>query len=191
MGLRISSKSSSWAGLLLVFGVLQPVRLDAQHLALGAGMSFADRGANELLGGRGFTWYGRISWRSGRSFSLVNDFWVISIPDVPIETPPCPGPQCAPTFTSNQTTVLVLAPALVARQGYEKASLLYRLGPTASWFANRPTGTPALAGGVQAGLSILTTRRQNGMLLSIDYLRMFRGDAHPRWFVPITVGWQF
>ena len=143
------------------------------------------------LGGRGFASYLRMSWGRGRSFSLANDLWFISIPDVPFETPPCPGPACGPVVTNYQTTALVLAPALVARQGYEKSSLLYRLGPTASWFVDRIDGTPAVAGGVQAGFSVLTTRRQNGMLISIDYLRMFRGGAHPRWFVPITVGWQF
>jgi len=177
--------------MALAVGTLQPTLLGAQHLALGAGMSFADHGA-AWLGGKGFTSYLRMNWGNGRTFSLVNDLWFISVPDLPQETPPCPGPQCGPAvFTSNETTALVLTPALVARQGYEKAALLYRLGPTASWFANRTTGTPALAAGVQAGLSVLTTRRQNGMLISIDYMRTFRGSAHPRWFVPITVGWQF
>jgi len=166
----------------------------AIHVAIGAGKSFADRGASDELSGSGLAIYGRISGRSARAFSAVADFWMISVPvNGDIVTGPCrpADPSCVGGSLGNQgTRALVLAPALVAREGYEKVSLLYRLGPTTTWFTSRSADSPPLALGLQAGLSILTTRGQRGVLVSIDYLRMFRGSARPRWFVPITVGLQ-
>lgn len=188
--------SSALAAFLLVAGINAP-RLASQHRraihpAVGLGRLVADD-VHGALGHAGFAAYGRLTWWAASGVSLLVDGWFHSVSvNHDIVTAPCPPatPCGSPSF-SGGTTALVLAPALQAREGYERVALLYRLGPSVAWFAHHAPSTDAAAVGVRGGFSVLTSRGASGVLLSVDYLRVFRNHAGPRWFLPITIGWQF
>ena len=172
---------------LAAWTLLPHAHVMAQHMnvgiALGVGTTFTDPGGGTT---NGFAAYTRVTPNPTRTLSLAGDLWFVSIPHSQIVTGPClAGSSCR-----GGNAALHVVPGLVARQGYEKVTLLYRFGPLASWFPQGPAGTSVVAAGLQVGLSLLTTRQQGGLLLSVDYQRLFRGGA-PQWFVPLTLGWQF
>ncbi len=161
----------------------------AIHVAVGLGPFLGDQ-ADGALSKTGFSSYLRGTFRAERGFAPSFELWFVRQPTGSFETPPCPpaGP-CG--GGPSVTTALVLGPILQASEHYERVTLVYRLGPTADWLVERAPGTSALVAGALAGLTIRTSRGAAGLLLSIDYLRAFRGAERPRWFLPITVGWQF
>lgn len=161
----------------------------AIDVAVGLGPFLGDQ-ADGTLAQTGFTSYLRATFRAERTFASSLDFWYLHQSTVSFETAPCPpaGP-CG--GGPSVTTALVLGPTLQASEHYERVTLVYRLGPTADWLVERAPGTRALVAGALAGLTIRTSRGAAGLLLSIDYLRAFRGAERPRWFLPITAGWQF
>lgn len=177
--------------LAVALATLVPPALGAQRISFGAGATFADRGSNGLLAGRGFTAFGRIRTDGLGWFGLAGDVWMITLPQMFVETPPCPSTVSCSGGWFGPSTAFALTPTLIARERYENVQLLYRVGPTASWFPKRDPSSPALGAGFQAGLTIVTTHGHSGALMSVDYLRLFRGGARPRWFVPVTLGWQF
>lgn len=181
--------------LLLMTGISAP-RLTGQngraiHPAVGLGPLVSDD-VHGALGRTGFAAYGRLTWWTTRGVSLLVDAWLHSVPtNHDIVAAPCPpSTPCGPSFAGG-TTALVLAPALQARERYERVALLYRIGLSVAWFAHHAPSTDAAALGVRGGFSVFTSDRASGVLLSVDYVRMLRDTGGPRWFLPITIGWQF
>ncbi len=178
--------------MALAIGILLSHALAAQrppiHVAVGLGPFLGDQ-AEGVLSKTGFSSYLRGTFRPERGFAPSLELWFVRQSTGSFETPPCPpaGP-CG--GGPSVTTALVLAPILQASEHYERVTLVYRLGPTADWLVERAPGTSAVVAGALAGLTIRTSRGAAGLLFSVDYLRAFRGAQRPRWFLPITVGWQ-
>jgi hypothetical protein len=157
-------------------------------LAAGGGLLFADNGS-AMLHSRGITGFVRLSWRR---FPLILDASVHNVPrNRGIVFGPCPPSPaaCGSDFT-GPTTALTLAPAIQATQRVPVAAWLFRLGPSVSWLADRAQGSHPLAAGLRAGISVRNGQTQSGLLISVDYFRLFRSEP-PAWFFPVTIGWQF
>jgi hypothetical protein len=174
-------------GALSLVGALQAQQRPVS-LAGGGGLLLVDKGSSTLLGSRGITAFVRLSWRR---FPLVLDAAVQNVPRTTgIAWAPCPpSPAACGSPFSGPTTALTLAPAIQATQRVPVAAWLFRLGPSVSWLANREPGSPPLAAGLRAGVSV-RNGQQSGLLISADYFRLFR-TGPPAWFFPLTVGWQF
>ena len=179
----------------LLVGTLPMVgALQAQHrpvsLAAGAGLLFADHGAATILRSKGVTAYLRLSLRSVPLLLDASILTVLRNNDVLFG--PCPPPPgaCGSTFV-GPTTALTLSPAIQATQRVPGAAWLFRVGPSVSWLPDRAQGSDPLAPGLRAGISIRNGHGQSGLLISVDYFRLYRAGTPPTWFIPVTIGWQF
>jgi len=108
---------------------------------------------------------------------------------------PCTAPGCTPAAGpyAGPVTALMLAPSLQATEQHgTDGAVLYRVGPALAWLPDRAPGDAAIEAGVRAGISVRLGFGTGGLLVSGDYVRLFRsGNTAPRWFLPITLGWQF
>lgn len=107
---------------------------------------------------------------------------------------PCTMPGCtgAPAQYTGPVTALTLAPSLQLTDAHQGGALLYRVGPAVSWLPDRAPSDAAFQAGVRGGVTLRLNFGTGGLLLAGDYVRMFRnGSTGPRWFLPITLGWQF
>jgi hypothetical protein len=159
-------------------------------LAAGGGLLFADKGSSTYLRSRGITVYLRLSWQS---FPLLLDASIQNVPrNSDILFGPCPPPPtaCGGTFV-GPTTALTVAPAIQTTKRVPGAAWLFRFGPSVSWFSGREPGSEPLATGLRAGISVRNGHGQSGLLISADYFRLFRVGTPPKWFFPVTIGWQF
>lgn len=162
-------------------------------LSFGAGPSFNDH-RNTSLGAQGFSAFVRVS---SQRLPLLLDVSYISVPKSPIAFVAYPCPSFAPTcggsggFT-GPVSALTLSPAVQTIERNSWSAMQYRLGPSVSWLPERQQGTDAAALGARVGASFLLRFRDGpGLMISADYLRMFRGGEAPQWFVPVTLGLQF
>ena len=166
-------------------------RLLAQQsrLAAGAGLLVADKGPSGLLRSRGVTAFVRIT---PPRLPLILELSLQHVPQTrDILFSPClPPGTCGSTFL-GPTTALTFAPALQASQRVPNATWLLRLGPAFHWLLDRESTSGPIAAGARAGVSVRSGRGRSGLLVSADYFRAFRGSHFPRWFLPLTVGWQF
>jgi len=168
---------------LAAAGAQTPARVD---VSVGAGLTATDHGP----GGAGISAYVRLGLAR---LPLLLDASLMNAPGgTPVATVECPG-GCGPGSLpyAGPTTALALSPAFQFTQGGPKASLLYRLGPSVSWLPDREPGSAGVAAGYRVGVSLRLGERYTGLLISGDYYRLLRGGTAPRWFLPITVGWQF
>ncbi|HZH39507.1 MAG TPA: hypothetical protein VFD85_00770 [Gemmatimonadales bacterium] len=135
---------------------------------------------------------------ASRRLPVVLDLSIQSTPGQPPVAyvfPACPMPGCSPTagpYTGPETA-LMLSPSLQVTEHHgPTGAVLYRIGPALGWLPDRAPGDAAIEGGIRGGISIRLGVGSGGLLVSGDYVRLFRsGDTAPRWFLPITLGWQF
>lgn len=168
-----------------------PISASAQslNLSFGAGRAYTDN-RNTLLGDQGFSAFIRVS---SQRLPFLMDASYISMAQVPRVVYPCPS--FAPTCGANQfvgpVRAVTLSPALQIADRHGFVSLQYRLGPSVSWLPDRQANTSAAAFGARVGASLVMHVGEPALVLSADYLRMFRDGQSPRWFVPLTLGLQF
>ena len=174
-------------GPVLAFGSLQAQQPPPLKFAMGGGLLFADAGQSTFLRSRGTDAFLRIGWRR---LPLILDASIQHVPASDILFGPCPLPGCATTFT-GPTTVLTLAPAIQGTVRVPPGSWLFHLGPSLHWLVDRQSGSDPIVPGLRAGVGFHVGQRQSGLLISGDYLRLFRGGTAPNWFLPVTIGWQF
>jgi len=145
-------------------------------LAVGGGLLFADHGASTILRSKGITAYLRLSWRSIPLSLDASMQTVLRNNDILFgPCPPSPG-ACGSTFV-GPTTAVTLSPAIQATRRVSGAAWLFRLGPSVSWLPDREPGSDPLAPGLRAGISVRNGHGQSGLLISVDYFRLFRGGA--------------
>lgn len=183
--------------LALVAAAVAPVAGHAQirpfAVSFGAGPAFNDH-QNTMLGSRGFSAFVRVT--SMRSPFLM-DISYVSLPqsDNIVYALPCP-PFATSCGGGNQflgpVSALTLSPAVETVERNSWSAMQYRIGPSVSWLPDRQPGTSAAALGARAGVSLIVKVSSGpGLMVSVDYLRMFRGGQTPQWFVPVTLGLQF
>ncbi|MES2306517.1 MAG: hypothetical protein V4558_13495 [Gemmatimonadota bacterium] len=165
------------------------------RVAMGAGMLISDNGEDgsslRTLGAAGFV---RLGWK-GSPLLLEGSVQFVPL-TAAYETIPCPPypASCGPEAFSGPTTSVTFAPAL---QGTKRQSpgagvaWQFRIGPTLSWRMDREPGSDAFALGARAGMSARLGHHDHGFLVSADVIRLFRTGLTPRWYAPITLGWQF
>ena len=179
----------------LLVGALPVVRaLQAQDrpvsLAVGAGLLFADHGASTILRSKGIAAYLHLNLRGVPLLLDASMLTVLRNNDIVFgPCPPSPG-ACGSTFV-GPTTAVTLSPAIQATRSVPGAAWLFRFGPSVSWLPDREPGSDPLAPGLRAGISVRNGHRQSGLLISVDYFRLFRARTPPTWFIPVTIGWQF
>lgn len=163
------------------------------RVAIGVGLLTADNGRSGLLSSRGVTGFVRLT--PAGSFLLFE----ASLQHLPrnrdIVVVPCPSPpvSCDTDFT-GPSTALAFAPGIQVSEHAGTRSgvaLLYRIGPSVSWYVGRERGADPVALGARAGVSARWGRQAGALLLSADYFRLFHAGSSPRWFLPITVGAEF
>jgi hypothetical protein len=184
----------SFALLLCALSMVRALRAQERpvSLAAGGGLLFVDKSSSTIVGSRGITAFFRLSWRR---FPLILDASVQNVPrNRDIIFGPCPPPSagaCGSSPFIGPITAFTLAPAIQATQRVPVAAWLFRLGPSVSWLSGREPGSHPLAAGIRAGISVRNGRAQSGLLISADYFRLFRAGTPPKWFLPVTIGWQF
>jgi len=156
------------------------------HHAAGAGLLVADRGPSGYLDRLGPTAFLRLAWPR-RPLLLEVSMQHVGHADIAIE--PC-LPPCTSTPVAS-STALTLAPAAQLTWRWPRAAWLFRVGPSFHWLLELESGSDAMAAGLRAGISARRGQTEAGLLLSADYFRLFRSGSAPRWFVPVTLGWQF
>lgn len=147
-----------------------------------------------VLGRQGFQFFAQVA---PRRLPLVFDASIQSAPPVQyvVVDAPCPSAGCSPASTAHPywgaITTLTLAPALqLIEHNGPGLSMLYRVGPAVSALLEGPPG-PTTMEGLRAGVSLRFAVGSQAFLISGDYFHLWGGSADPRWFVPVTVGWQF
>ena len=186
--MRTRPRSSQlFLGLLLAFGSLQAQQPPPLEFALGGGLLFADAGHSSYLRSRGTVAFLRIS-ASRLPVILDASMQYVPASEIIFSCPPF-GP-CGPNF-AGPTTVLTLTPALQGTLRVPPGSWLFHLGPSVHWLLDRQSGSNAIAAGLRTGIGFHAGQRRSGLLISADYIRLFRGGTAPDWFLPITIGWQF
>lgn len=156
-------------------------------VAIGGGLLAADHSP----GGAGINLFVRVGWPR---LPLVVDASFENTPGQVLVAVLCkPGAINCGGFSnySGEITALTFAPAIQFTERGRKAALLYRVGPSVHWLTDRQPGSASAAGGYRAGLSLRLGEGNSGFLISADYYRLLRGNTAPRWFLPITIGWQF
>ena len=159
---------------------------------IGAGLLFADNGAQDLLSSRGATGFVRVNWRSA---PLMLEAAIQHVPrndDIVFiaACPPAPV-SCTQAFI-GPTTAITFAPALQFAERETRPSgvmVLVRVGPSLSWRVRRQDGSEPLAVGARAGMSVRLGT--DGVLLSADIFRLFNAGSSPGWYLPITLGIEF
>lgn len=158
-------------------GILQG-QSSSLRFAAGAGLLAADRGLDNYSNRLGTTAFLRI--RSPGQPLLLE----ASMQHVPRNTNIADAAVRA-------STAFTLTPAAQVTWRWPEAAWLFRFGPSFHWFVERQLGSDPLAIGLRAGTSVRPGHTQSGLLLSADYFRLIRGGSSPRWFLPITLGWEF
>ena len=179
----------------LLVGALPMVSaLQAQHrpvsLAAGAGLLFADHGASTILRSKGIAAYLRVDLPH---VPLLLDASIVTVlRNNDIVFGPCPPAPaaCSSTFV-GPTTALTVSPSIQATERVPGAAWLFRFGPSVSWLPDRAPGSDPLAPGLRVGISVRHGHGVSGLLMSVDYFRLFRAGTPPTWFIPVTIGWQF
>lgn len=179
----------SIAGLLALAGPIEAQRSRPIDFAIGGGPLVADNGVSNTLASRGVTAFLRLS---GAHFGPV--IFDVAIQHVPhnndIVTGPCPAPPAA-CGSSDVTTALTLAPAVQGAARVSPGTWLFEFGPSVHWLVERDAGSEAVVFGLRGGLGFRVGPHASGLLLSVDYFRLFRSGTPPQWFLPFTLGWQF
>ena len=177
-------------GLALLLTIAPPGLVQGQvpplHFAAGAGLLVADRGSYNYLNRLGGTAFVRIALPRRPLLLEISMQHVSQNGNIAIE--PCVSPCTSGLVPS---TALTLAPAAQVTWRWPRAAWLFRFGPSFHWLLERESGSNALAGGFRAGISARRGQTQSGLLLSADYFHLFRGGSAPRWFLPVTLGWEF
>jgi hypothetical protein len=179
--------------LIACLAAAQTLRAQEDGVArfgMGGGLLVADHGALRALRSRGVTAFVRVVLPR---FSAIVDASIDHVPrNTDIVSGPCPPPPaaCGAVFV-GPTNILTASPALQTARRVPPGEWLFHLGPSVHWLVDRKSGSGPLALGLRAGVGFRVGQLDSGLLLSAEYVHLFRGGTPPEWLLPITVGWEF